>query len=90
MKTTTKTSVSRKGRMHRVYFCAPRPVASLDMLATRLTELKLVREVSIMDMDGGYMAKVRFQGKGKPKDPSAYLSTNLSKDFGTVFVKALK
>ena len=73
-----------RGRTHRFLFVGPKPNVRMEELAERLVELRLVQEIVLDEHERGYMAKVRFFQDNQPKDPSVYLSRQLSKDFGRV------
>lgn len=76
---STKVSASR---LHRFYFCSPKENTSMDMIAKRIIALKLVEEIFLMQIDDGFIAKIRFFDE--PEQPHAYLAKNLSPDFGTI------
>jgi hypothetical protein len=84
MRKTRRTSVSKKGKMHRIYFCSPKENTNLDTLADRLIGLRLVEEVFLMDIDDGYVAQVRFTENKEPEKPDAYIAKNVGKSFGAV------
>jgi len=83
-KNTTRTSVSKKGKLHKFFFVGPKDNVAIDNLADRLIELRFVQEVFLEDHNSGYVAKVRFFPDSEPKMPEKYIASNVSKDFGKV------
>jgi hypothetical protein len=84
MRKTRRTSVSKRGALHRIYFCSPKESTNADMLADRLIGLRLVQEVFLTDIEDGYVVKVRFTKGKEPERPDAYIARNVSRDFGHV------
>jgi hypothetical protein len=84
MRKTTKPSGSKRGRLHKIYFCSPRDSTNADMLADHLIALRPIQEIFLMDIEDGYVAKVRFFQESEPERPDKYIARNVSRSFGHV------
>ncbi len=87
MNRKNKKASGAKGKLHRLLFVDPKDTVSMDELADRLIALRLVQEIFLADHEKGYVAKVRFFPEREPRDARAYVSGQMSRDYGSV-VKA--